>query len=77
MFKFVSTIFISVNNKYVCHVICSFLGTPNESLWPGVTNLPNFNVTFPYWAPMPFEDIFIELDENGIDLLDVTCKKWQ
>ncbi|GBC05884.1 hypothetical protein RclHR1_00650003 [Rhizophagus clarus] len=50
--------------------IFSFLGTPNESLWPGVTNLPNFNVTFPYWAPMPFENIFIELDEKGIDLLD-------
>ncbi|RIA97827.1 Pkinase-domain-containing protein [Glomus cerebriforme] len=50
--------------------IFAFLGTPNESLWPGVTSLPNFNVTFPYWAPIPFENIFIELDENGIDLLD-------
>ena len=52
-------------------MICSFLGTPDESLWPGVTNLPNFNVTFPYWAPQSLEKAFTELDDKGIDLLYV------
>ncbi|CAG8572274.1 644_t:CDS:2 [Funneliformis caledonium] len=50
--------------------IFSILGTPDETLWPGVTNLPNFNVTFPYWEPQPLEKSFTELDDRGIDLLD-------
>ncbi len=29
--------------------IFRIMGTPKESMWPGVTNLPDFKPTFPRW----------------------------
>jgi len=31
--------------------IFRLLGTPNESVWPGVTSLPDYKSSFPQWAP--------------------------
>ncbi len=31
------------------------LGTPDENLWPGVRNLPDWKETFPKWHPAPLQ----------------------
>ena len=48
------------------------LGTPDESLWPGVTLLPHFKPTFPRWAPRPLGEVFAGMDPAGLDLLAQT-----
>ena len=45
------------------------LGTPNKDIWPEVETLPNFSHEFPKFKPIKFEEYFIGLDKNGIDLL--------
>ena len=45
------------------------LGTPNKDIWPEVETLPNFSNEFPKFKPIKFEEYFIGLDKNGIDLL--------
>jgi serine/threonine protein kinase len=45
------------------------LGTPKESVWPGVTSLPDFKSTFPKWNPVNLTKHLPNLDKNGIDLL--------
>eukprot|EP00961_Rhodomonas_salina_P180871 2441221-Rhodomonas_salina.1 len=32
-------------------------GTPNEELWPGVTQLPDYKPTFPHWNAKPLSDV--------------------
>lgn len=47
--------------------IFRLLGTPDESMWPGVTQLQDFNNSFPRWeAPSRFSDILPELKASGI-----------
>ncbi|CAD5116300.1 DgyrCDS5206 [Dimorphilus gyrociliatus] len=42
------------------------LGTPNEDIWPGVTNLPDFQTRFPQFK---VQEINIQgLDNDGMDL---------
>jgi hypothetical protein len=38
------------------------LGTPNDTIWPGVSDLPDYKATFPKWSQKP-----IEATVNGID----------
>ena len=45
------------------------LGTPNESIWPGYTALPDYKANFPVWAPQPITEVVPNLDEDGLDLL--------
>lgn len=45
------------------------LGTPNESVWPGVTKLPDYKPTFPQWKPMDLAQLIPDLEPAGIDLL--------
>lgn len=47
------------------------MGTPNEQLWPGVTQLPDYKETFPKWTKQDLCNIVPNLDEMGIDLLAV------
>eukprot|EP01017_Pseudomicrothorax_dubius_P046744 TRINITY_DN827_c0_g1_i1.p1 TRINITY_DN827_c0_g1~~TRINITY_DN827_c0_g1_i1.p1 ORF type:complete len:304 (-),score=99.58 TRINITY_DN827_c0_g1_i1:196-1107(-) len=49
--------------------IFRILGTPNESIWPGVNALPDFKQTFPKWAPSPITKHVTNLDPIGLDLL--------
>lgn len=44
-------------------------GTPRESVWPGVTSLPDFKLTFPRWNPSPLSKFVPNLDPLGLDLL--------
>ena len=45
------------------------LGTPNNDIFPGVTDLPYYNPAFPRWAPRNFPDLFPGCDPLAIDLL--------
>uniref|UniRef100_A0A8C6YI95 cyclin-dependent kinase n=1 Tax=Naja naja TaxID=35670 RepID=A0A8C6YI95_NAJNA len=45
------------------------LGTPTESLWPGVTNLPDYKGNFPKWPKKDMKVIIPNLDQDGRDLL--------
>ena len=33
------------------------LGTPNEQVWPGISQLPDFKDNFPKWKPRPWEQV--------------------
>jgi len=46
------------------------LRTPNEELWPGVTQLPDFKPTFPNWSTMNLKASMKKLEPSGLDLLD-------
>ncbi|KAI1484837.1 kinase-like domain-containing protein [Biscogniauxia mediterranea] len=46
------------------------LGTPTEEIWPGVTSYPDFKPSFPKWTRDHSKPLCINLDENGLDLLD-------
>lgn len=47
------------------------LGTPTEETWPGVSNLPDFAMTFPKWQKRPINTLIKHgnLDAHGLDLL--------
>jgi len=45
------------------------LGTPNEEIWPGVSQYPDYKTTFPQWSAVPFKTAVTGLDELGLDLL--------
>lgn len=47
------------------------LGTPDESVWPGVTSLPDFKSKFPKWPRQPIEKTVPELPAEGIAALEV------
>eukprot|EP01083_Nonionella_stella_P097756 274804_1 len=49
--------------------IFRILGTPTETMWPGVSDLPDFKVSFPKWKPRPLEEVVPGLCPQGIDLL--------
>ncbi|KAL7476092.1 hypothetical protein ACHAW6_001973, partial [Cyclotella cf. meneghiniana] len=47
------------------------LGTPNETVWPGVTQLQDWNTAFPIWYKSPFTKTFTDnVDASGVDLLE-------
>mmetsp|Transcript_40067 Transcript_40067/g.84128 ORF Transcript_40067/g.84128 Transcript_40067/m.84128 type:complete len:311 (-) Transcript_40067:155-1087(-) len=47
-------------------------GTPNDSLWPGVTSLAYWNAAFPKWYPSEFHrDIRENVDPLGLELLEM------
>ncbi|RKP24911.1 putative CDK5 [Syncephalis pseudoplumigaleata] len=51
--------------KYPC-----LLGTPNESLWPNITQLPSYRADFPVHPRVPLERYYPKLNAAGIDLLN-------
>jgi len=49
--------------------IFQVLGTPNEQIWPGVSQLPDFKQTFPKWTGKGLAAVVKDLDPLGLDLL--------
>ena len=47
------------------------LGTPDEIIWPGVSQLKEYKSDFPKWKSQTLESILPQLDHDGIDLLKV------
>ncbi|KAH9475262.1 Cyclin-dependent kinase catalytic subunit [Psilocybe cubensis] len=52
--------------------IFRILGTPNEDVWPGVSQLPDYKATFPQWSRQDLARIVPTLDEHGLDILKRT-----
>jgi len=46
------------------------LGTPNEEVWRGCTNLPDYKSNFPKWVRQDLKKIIPEADPLAIDLLE-------
>ena len=52
---------------------CRLLGTPNESLWNGVSALPDYKTNFPKWQPRKLREVVQNpdrLNDAGIDLVE-------
>lgn len=49
--------------------IFQLLGTPNETTWPGISQIKEFKPTFPKWKPQSITKKVTNLDAAGIDLL--------
>ena len=47
-------------------------GTPNDTMWPGVSSLPDWKPNFPAWPEQPMEKSVPNLEPAGIDLLKVS-----
>ncbi|KAK6181670.1 hypothetical protein SNE40_009480 [Patella caerulea] len=45
------------------------LGTPDETTWPGISQLPDFKTTFPRWPSQPIANVVTILAEEGKDLI--------
>jgi len=45
------------------------MGTPDEVIWPGVSQLPDYKPTFPKWTGSDFKEMFPKLEKDGMDLL--------
>jgi serine/threonine protein kinase len=41
------------------------LGTPDDTSWPGVSSLPNFQPAFPRWPPQPLAALLTRNGEGG------------
>ena len=50
--------------------IFRLLGTPDESSWPGVTSLQDWNSSFPVWPALNVGACVPELSDEGLDLLE-------
>lgn len=51
--------------------IFRIMGTPDESVWPGVTELRDWNNDFPRWVPMNLSRIVPGLCDAGYQLMEV------
>lgn len=51
------------------------LGTPNETMWPGVLSLPDMKDNFPSWAPKDLSVVFPDFEVAGVELLEVKLTK--
>jgi len=50
------------------------LGTPDETIWPGVSQLPDYTSRFPRWEATNIDDVLPTFDDDAKDLLLVRKK---
>ncbi|KAF9932755.1 Cyclin-dependent kinase catalytic subunit [Linnemannia zychae] len=50
--------------------IFKILGTPNETVWPGVSSLKDWNPEFPVWQRKDLKTLIPGLNNEGLDLLE-------
>ncbi|XP_014601444.1 PREDICTED: cyclin-dependent kinase 2-like isoform X2 [Polistes canadensis] len=55
--------------------IFHLLGTPDESIWPGVTQLRDYKSMFPRWEPTDLDEAVPTLDAEAKDLLMVCIER--
>ena len=46
-------------------------GTPDETVWPGISQLPDYKSTFPKWPTQSISNNVPHLTEDGLDILEV------
>jgi cyclin-dependent kinase len=49
--------------------IFKILGTPNEHMWPGVGQLPEYRADIPVYPAIPLSRLIPKLDAPGVDVL--------
>ena len=49
--------------------IFRILGTPDERIWRGVSQLSDYKTTFPNWSGQRLNEYNTQLDIDGLDLL--------
>ena len=52
-------------------ILLRILGTPDDDMWPKVSELPNYKTQFPKWKRQPLGRSVARLCPNGVDLLSV------
>ncbi|KAH7338641.1 Pkinase-domain-containing protein [Rhizoctonia solani] len=52
--------------------IFRLLGTPNEEVWPGVSQLPDYKESFPQWSAVELSQTVRGIDAQGLDLIAQT-----
>lgn len=50
------------------------LGTPDETIWPGVSQLRDYKSMFPRWEPCDLDEVVPTLDAEAKDLLMVRIR---
>lgn len=66
-----SPIFPGENDIDQLGIVIRALGTPNEKIWPGVSQLPDYSkITFPETEPTPLDEILAigDCSEGAVDL---------
>jgi hypothetical protein len=48
------------------------LGTPDDEMWPKVSELPNYKTQFPKWRKQSLGNVVPALPPPGLDLLSVS-----
>ena len=47
------------------------LGTPDDNIWPGVSDMPDYKTSFPKWPVQPLKNVIPSLPSTAIDVLQV------
>lgn len=55
---------------YFLSRIFRILKTPTETVWPGVTTMPDYKPTFPAWTNGCLKESVPQLCDDGMDLLE-------
>lgn len=51
------------------------LGTPDETIWPGVSQLTDYTSRFPKWEPSSIGDVLSSFDDDAKDLISVRIER--
>lgn len=51
------------------------LGTPDETIWPGVTQLPDHTSRFPRWEANNLGDVLPTFNDSAKDLISVRMRE--
>ncbi|KAL1916930.1 uncharacterized protein VTP21DRAFT_5127 [Calcarisporiella thermophila] len=62
-------LFPGTNNEDQLLKIFRLLGTPTEQTWPGVSQLPEYRRSFPYYPPQDLSRVLSMVDPLGLDLI--------
>ena len=65
-------LFYHVCNCITLYFVFRVLGTPSNSVWPGVEELPDFKPNFPQWTGKPLTQVVSKLGNCGCELLQVS-----
>ena len=58
-----------------CHLVASLLrtlGTPDDTVWPGFSQLPDYKDKFPKWDKQDIVSVIGDLEVEGQNLLRVS-----
>lgn len=65
-----SPLFAGENDIEQLCCVLRVLGTPNEEIWPGMSDLPDFKkIEFPTIPPIPLEDVVPDAPAEAVDLM--------